>query len=121
MAPKCMVLSSTGPEGGLARVHDIDPAMVLSGSPNEHSASFASVDGKFDVGIFQADAYEERIENYPVAEVMVILEGQARLESDDGTVTELRRGDVAYIENGWTGYWRQSARMRKFTVMYTPD
>lgn len=121
MAPKCTVLSPHGPQGGLKPGNDIDPAMVLTGTPNEQSASFASIDGKFDVGIFQADAYEERIENYPVAEVMVVLEGEARLESDDGTVTVLRAGDVAYIEKGWSGYWRQPARMRKYTVMYTPD
>lgn len=120
MAPRFLELSPAGPKGGLIPGNSIDMANVLSGTPNERSGSFSSIGETFDVGIFESDANEERIDDYPVVEVMVILEGHATAEGDDGEVTELKPGQVYCIEKGWSGVWRQKDTMRKFTVVYTP-
>lgn len=120
MAPRFLALDPAGPSGGIQPSALIDMANVVSGTPNEHSASFASMGENFDVGIFVTDAYEERIEDYPAAEVMVILEGHATITGEDGVVTELEPGKVYLLEKGWSGTWRQHDTVRKFTVVYIP-
>lgn len=120
MAPRFFALDPAGPQGGIQPGASIDMANVLSGSPNERSGSFGSIGDSFDVGIFVSDAYEERIDSYPGAEIMVILEGHATVESDDGVVTELEPGKVYYLEKGWSGTWRQHDTVRKFTVVFLP-
>ncbi|MCB1329910.1 MAG: DUF861 domain-containing protein [Maritimibacter sp.] len=120
MAARFFALDPHGPQGGIQPGSSIDIANVLSGTPNERSASFASLGARFDVGIFVSDAYEERIDDYPVFEVMVILDGHATAESDDGVVTALEPGRVYLLEPGWSGTWRQSEAVRKFTVVFQP-
>lgn len=120
MTARFFALDPAGPPGGPQPSTLIDMENVVSGTPNEHSASFANMGDSFDVGIFVTDAYEERIDNYPAAEVMVILEGHATVESDDGVVTELVPGQVYLLEKGWSGLWRQHDTVRKFTVVYIP-
>jgi uncharacterized cupin superfamily protein len=116
--PRCFQLNKNGPDGALHPSQMILAEAVLSGTPNERSASFLNVDGVFDVGVFETDAYEERIDGSPIHEIMVILSGHVRVEPDDAPAFVIGPGDVVCMERGWRGFWRQSETVRKFTVIY---
>ena len=107
------------PNAIMRRSSEIDPETIVSGDPQERLASFATttVSGDLDIGIWECDAYEERIDSYPVDEVMVIISGSTSLISDAGVRTDLVSGDVAFVPKGWKGRWLQSETIRKFTVM----
>lgn len=107
------------PNAEMKHSQEIDPATILSGTPNERLASFVNVpvSGNLDIGIWECDAYEERIDGYPVDEIMVIVSGGATLTSDAGITTELQAGDVAFVPKGWKGQWVQTDTIRKFTMM----
>ncbi len=107
------------PHAEMQRSREIDPSTILSGTPDERLASFTNVpvSGNLDVGIWECDAYEERIDGYPVDEVMIVISGGATLVSDAGVSTELKAGDVAFVPRGWKGKWIQTETIRKFTVM----
>ena len=107
------------PNAVMRRSCEIDPDTIVAGEPRERLASFVTttVSGDLDVGIWECDAYEERIDSYPVDEVMVIISGSTSLISDAGVRTDLVSGDVAFVPRGWKGRWIQSETIRKFTVM----
>lgn len=51
------------PEAAMQRSREIDPATILSGTPDERLASFANVpvSGNLDVGIWECDAVLRRL------------------------------------------------------------
>ena len=100
----------------LQRSQEIDPETIVSGTPNEKVASYAKV-GNLDVGLWESEPYEERIRDYPVDEVMIIISSGAVMTDLDGNATELKAGDVAYVPKGWSGTWKQTETIRKYTVM----
>lgn len=99
--------------------NEIDPTTIISGSPNERLASLFNIPagGELEVGIWESDAYEEQIDNYPVNEIMVVLSGGATMVSASGVKTDLKPGDTVYLPKGWSGKWIQTETIRKITLV----
>ena len=68
-------------------------------------------------GVWDATVATWTETDYAVEEVCVMLAGHLRLTEPDGTVHDLREGDVFHLPRGWAGRWEVLADMRKFYVI----
>ena len=75
------------------------------------------IDGAFEAGVWEAPIESWREDGYPVDEFVMIISGHLRLTADDGTVLELRSGDLGYIPRGWAGVWEVVEPVRKAYVI----
>ena len=91
----------------------VDPAKVVAGTPltgfvtahDDEAAGFWSGVWASQVGAWRV-AYEE-------TELCVILEGRARLASDDGTSATYGPGEAFVIPRGFSGVWETLEPLRK--------
>ena len=97
-------------------VPDDVPATVDSGNPaiayNELIETAQS-----ESGVWSMTRGGFTIESYSISEVIVMLEGHLRMTSADGTVTDLKKGDMFYIPKGWKGRWDVIEDMKKVYVI----
>lgn len=70
-----------------------------------------------EVGVWEAEVGVWPEDDYPTEEVVVILAGHLVLTESDGTVLDLREGDMAHIPKGWSGTWDVREDMRKAYVI----
>ena len=99
-------------------VPDDAPAGVDSGDPKMMYHELSS-DDVLESGVWSATVGGFKVPPYTVSEVMVMLKGRMRLTAEDGTVTELSKGDMFYIPKGWTGRWDTLEDMQKaYTIVY---
>jgi uncharacterized cupin superfamily protein len=80
--------------------------------------SFQSGDEKFDVGFYHGSKVTLRINDWPVDEVMVFLEGQVEITNEDGTSKIYGPGDMLVMPKGFVGIWRQLGPIKKLNVSY---
>jgi len=91
----------------------IDPEKRVSGAPatgflaahDDEAAGFFSGVWASEVGAWRV-AYEE-------TELCVILEGRARLVSDDGSSATYGPGEAFVVPRGFTGVWETLVPLRK--------
>ncbi|MEQ8602108.1 MAG: cupin domain-containing protein [Marivibrio sp.] len=70
------------------------------------------------VGAWEAGAYEEAYESYPVDEFMVLIEGTVALDYPDGASQVFGPGAAFLLPKGFRGVWRQEERVVKyFTIV----
>jgi uncharacterized cupin superfamily protein len=82
--------------------------------------TFASKDGKFTTGMYEAGAeHEEYKDGYEVNEYIYLIKGSIKLTSTDGTVIVVAPGEVATIPKGWKGRWDTDG-YTKLWVIYDP-
>ena len=82
--------------------------------------TFASKDGKFTTGMYQAGSeHEEYKDGYEVNEYIYLIKGSIKLTSTDGTVIVVGPGEAATIAKGWKGRWDTDG-YTKFWVIYDP-
>ncbi len=91
------------------------PTSFLEGDPTWMYAPLT--EGNVESGIWTSDvgAWEET--SYPVDEVMVVTRGHLRLTDADGTVHELREGNMFALPKGWAGRWEVIEDMAKIYVI----
>lgn len=75
------------------------------------------VDGPLEAGVWAADPAVWDETDYPVEEVMVMLDGTLRLTEADGSTHDLRRGDMFHLPRGWAGRWEVVEAMQKIYVI----
>jgi uncharacterized cupin superfamily protein len=82
--------------------------------------TFASKDGKFTTGMYQAGAeHEEYKDGYEVNEYIYLIKGNIKLTSTDGAVIMVGPGEAATIPKGWKGRWDTDG-YTKLWVIYDP-
>ena len=96
-------------------------ASELGAFRTEDVEVFRTGDGKFDAGMYRAEANKFTVhEAYGVNEFMYFLEGGVKLTSSDGHVLEVKAGDAVVIPKEWTGIW-ETAGYTKIYVIFSPD
>ena len=70
-------------------------------------------DGPIHSGVWTCDvgAWDET--DYEVDEVMLIVGGHLRITTADGSVHDLKRGDIFFLPKGWAGRWDVIEKMKK--------
>jgi uncharacterized cupin superfamily protein len=82
--------------------------------------TFASKDGKFTTGMYQAGSeHEEYKDGYETNEYIYLIKGNIKLTSTDGTVIVVGPGEAATIPKGWKGRWDTDG-YTKLWVIYDP-
>jgi uncharacterized cupin superfamily protein len=85
---------------------------VISGTP-ETSTVMLAEGGTSEHGFWRVTPGVFKWTPKTFDESIHILEGSGRLIQDDGTVTELRPGVVAFIPNLWVGRWEIDSTLSK--------
>ncbi len=86
---------------------------VVEGDPQErqHLVQNAPRPGG---GVSRAGVWEATLEDYGCDEFCVLLEGSVTMIDDDGHEETFRAGNSFLIPKGFTGYWKQSEKKKKF-------
>jgi uncharacterized cupin superfamily protein len=71
------------------------------------------VSGPIESGVWSGTPASWEEDDYPVNEVMVMLSGRLRVTDTDGSLHDLREGDIFYLPKGWSGSWEIVEDMEK--------
>jgi uncharacterized protein len=93
---------------------------VLKGSPQANTVVLYK-DERSELGLWQISPGEFTTVHQGYVESVTIASGRGRLVHDDGTVTELRPGSVAVLEEGWAGRWVVEETIVKSYAVITVD
>lgn len=83
------------------------------------SVLYASADKKFVAGVAQYERVTLKLTNWPLDELMVILEGQVEITDTEGRGRIYKPGDVFLMPKGFSGTWRQLGELKKIAVGYS--
>lgn len=95
---------------------------VIAGEPRERRHRFYIGErlrpGQIRVGIWEATAYTEKLENYPKDEFMYVIEGSVTIVEEDGRQETFAKGDSFFMPSGFTGLWKQDETMKKYFMIF---
>ena len=89
--------------------------VTLEGSLNHRGKTL--FDGDFSAKIYEADPAKLRIDDFPIDEYILVLEGRLILTDDNGEVSEYKPGDSLVIPKGFSGYWHMPEKYREFIII----
>jgi uncharacterized protein len=97
-------------------------ADVTDGDPQEREyLYFAAPDGRFTIGLWEAQPYTERITSYAGDEFCQVLRGQVTLTGTDGTAHTFGEGSTFTVQAGWAGEWRVDKPFMKYFALSIPS
>lgn len=99
-----------------------DPDQPSEGGAAATTMLYAPLtEGAVDSGVWSCTvgAWDET--DYAVNEVMVVVDGHLRITDTDGTVHDLKAGDMFFLPKGWAGRWEVVADMKKIYVIVEQD
>lgn len=93
-------------------------ADIIEGTPEQNVWShFVGADGTFKSGMWDSTAGVFRGPMNDQIEFCHILEGEARIETADGTSRTVRAGDAFVMDNGLQPIWHVETYVRKHYVI----
>ena len=84
--------------------------------PTTDVTMLQSADHKMTAGLYKAGPSDTPIDAYPEDEFCYFLSGSVKLTSSDGTVVELKAGEVVAIPKGWKGRWTTPGYTKYYVV-----
>ena len=117
-----LISTEEAPGYPLTEYGPMSPAVgvPLDGPMNHRGVSmWDSADGKIITGLWECDAGRFRA-NFPDdgGETVHIVSGSMTCTADDGSVLELKPGDVMTFPPGWRGVWNCHQPLRKFYTVF---
>ena len=111
---KLFRLSPDGP-GGLSPCSFVPASDVLDGfaQPAEQGAVLLA-DGDTTAGIWEATPYAERMNDFGVNEMAVIISGRVRITPDDGVPQTFGPGETYVMAKGFRGTFEVLETLRKY-------
>ncbi|RUW12192.1 DUF861 domain-containing protein [Mesorhizobium sp. M1A.F.Ca.IN.020.06.1.1] len=95
---------------------------VLKGRPRQRRHRFFVSDrtaaGQVRVGIWEATAHTEMLENYPKDEFMNVIEGSVTIVEPYGRMEIFIKADSFSMPCGFTGLWQQDEPMKKYFMVF---
>jgi len=67
--------------------------------------------------VWEATRYRERIDGYPIDELMLILEGSVIITDADGVKETFSPGDAFVMPKGFKGMWENTETVRKYYMI----
>lgn len=93
-------------------------ADIIAGDPKQKVWShFVGADGTFKSGMWDSTAGVFRGPMNDQIEFCHILEGEARIETADGTSRTVKAGDAFVMDNGLHPVWHVETYIRKYYVI----
>ncbi|MER8436837.1 cupin domain-containing protein [Mesorhizobium sp. M1312] len=74
--------------------------------------------GQVRVGVSEATAYSEKIDNYPKDEFMHVIEGSVTIIHHDGREETFVAGDSFFMPSGFNGVWKQTETIKKYFMVF---
>lgn len=109
------------PEVSFNYEDDIDPELLVSGSPQHHGMTvMESADGRAACGIWGCGVYKERIPSFPNDELFVVLEGKLVITVDGYEPETFLVGDAFAIRAGTPCVFDFQAPFKKIWMTYAP-
>jgi uncharacterized cupin superfamily protein len=71
-------------------------------------------------GLWEAEAYSERLEDYPYDEIVFVVEGSISIVDEDGNDERFEAGDCFFMQRGFNGYWNQLQTLKIFHMTVAP-
>lgn len=93
------------------------PPGVIEGASVDQ---FLSSDKRLAAGYSKYKKITLRLNNWPVDEIMFILEGRVEITDAKGTTHTYGPGDAFVMPKGFSGTWRQLSDIKKMQITYTP-
>ena len=110
------------PESGMGPMNAVDRANLLEGDPTEQGHNFfTSTRGNVMAGVWECTPCKERIDGYPVDEMMTVLAGSVTVTDADGNAQTFGPGDTFVIGKGFRGTWHITETLRKFYMIVEPE
>lgn len=111
-------LKSASAGSALFETWQPDGVIVHSGEPAGRGFTLHEdyTNGSRGCGFFECDPAKttyELTEN----EMIYVLEGEARIELEDGSAIEVKAGDAAFLPKGHMSTWTFHTRFREFWVL----
>jgi uncharacterized cupin superfamily protein len=110
------------PVGGMTAWEAISHDNVVEGEGRDRRHRFYVGDrklpGQIRVGIWEATAYTEKLENYPKDEFMYVIEGSVTIVEEDGREKTFVEGESFFMPSGFTGLWKQDEPMKKYFMVF---
>ena len=72
-------------------------------------------------GLWEAEAYSERLEDYPYDEIVFVVEGSISIVDEDGNDERFEAGDCFFLQRGFNGYWNQLQTLKIFHMTVAPQ
>ncbi|TJV97102.1 MAG: DUF861 domain-containing protein [Mesorhizobium sp.] len=113
-------LSPNG-DHGLSPWENIPADRVIDGEAQDRRHRFYVGDrqsGQVRVGVWEATAYSEKIENYPKDEFMYVIKGSVTIVEEDGKEETFVAGESFFMPVGFSGVWKQNETMKKYFMVY---
>jgi uncharacterized cupin superfamily protein len=76
---------------------------------------------KVRAGLWEAQAYSERLEDYPYDEIVFVVEGSISIVDEDGNDERFEAGDCFFLQRGFNGYWNQLQTLKIFHMTVAPQ
>jgi uncharacterized cupin superfamily protein len=113
MDPEIRVMSTVGRDAWRALVDP--PGEIPSGGAE--ADVFAT--GPFTTGLWEREPDTWSFER-PYHEIALILAGEADIETPDGALHTVKKGDILVTPKGSKGTWRIKEKIVKFYAIYDP-
>lgn len=123
--PRATASQGLTAEGGVVV---LSPDMTLTdaeliedtSTPQRDRILFSSDLGNFDVGLWDTQVLNTKLEPFPYHEMAQVLEGEVTLTEADGTRHHFTAGDVFFIPAGTPCIWHVPKYLRKFYAALDP-
>jgi uncharacterized cupin superfamily protein len=101
-----------------AQVIPIEPAKLISGTPNQSfNTQFSNYRGNFHCGVWVSEPGTWRV-HYTEDEFCMMLEGEAVLTDAAGVSHRYAAGDAFVVPAGFSGSWQSIGNVRKYYAIY---
>ena len=84
---------------------------------NEGHTVFATKDDSVLAGVWECAPCREKIESYPVHEMMTVISGALTLTHADGRSESFTAGDTFFIAKGTQCIWEITQTLRKYYLI----
>lgn len=99
-----------------------DAHMTIVGKQGAHvtdAVIFRSLDGRFLVDVAEYEPVTLKLVDWPVDELMYLLQGQVAITDQAGNSRTYGAGDSFLMPRGFNGSWHQSVSVKKIAVSYS--
>jgi uncharacterized cupin superfamily protein len=94
------------------------PTSVEGDQREAAKALWTSPDGAVEVGVWECTPGRFTADRSNASEICHFISGRVEMRTQDGTVQELKAGDLLTLPQGWRGEWVLKEKTRKLYVMH---
>jgi uncharacterized cupin superfamily protein len=110
-----MVLDPGALEASMKKMGSTDPFEIGGDAPVQRdNIVFTNDAGNMFVGMWDSTAFESEMKPFPCHEFVHLLEGEATITEEDGTVHQFKADDTFFIPEGTVCSWSVTDYVKKF-------